>query len=84
MGKKVRFITEVQKAFDKITDGVRDLNEIAYLCEEEGFRNKLIAYVAQYAHLNYDMSTYLIMKVVEAVKADKDEDDFNKLMESLE
>ena len=85
MGKKVQFISKIQEAFNLITNGVGDLNELAYFCEhDDELRDKLLAYVVQYAKLNYDLSTYLIIKLTEAIPDDKDSDDFDNLMKDFE
>lgn len=83
MGKKVHFISKIQQALDTITNGTAELNDLAYACEDKELQDILFAYVAQYAHLNYTISVMLIEKLMKAVRDDKDEDDFNKLMEGL-
>jgi len=84
MGKKVNYIAQIQKAFELISNGVTDLQELAYACEDEKLRNGLIDYVVQYAHLNYDMSCYLIEELIRAVQDDRDEDDFKNLMKDFD
>lgn len=83
MGKKVNYISDIQKALNLITNGVRELQELSYYCKDEGFKAMLFEYILRYAQINYDFSSYLIMKLIEAVKYDKEENEFNDLMKGF-
>jgi len=74
----------VQKALELITQGTMDLQELIDKSYEEGFKFKLNDYVMLYAKLNYDFSSYLIMKITEAYYKDKDDKEFDDLMKGLE
>jgi hypothetical protein len=81
---RITYIKELQKALELFSEGANVLDEVMLKCYDKGFQAKLNDYIMIYAKLNYDFSTYLIMKLCEAYKYDKDNAEFKAIMKQLE
>jgi hypothetical protein len=81
---RIDFIKELQKALELFSEGTRILDEAILKCYDRGFQAKLNDYIMIYARMNYDFSTYLIMKLTEAYVYDKDDAEFKAIMKQLE
>jgi len=84
MKKRIDYIKKLQKALDLFSDGARVLDESILKCYDKGFQSKLNEYIVMYAKLNYDFSTYLIMKLTEAYIFDRDNEEFKAIISQLE
>lgn len=81
---RIDYIKELQKVLETFSDGAGLLNETVDKCTDVGFRAKLNDYLTIYAKMNYDFSTYLIMKLTEAYLKDKDDAEFQRIIKQLE
>jgi hypothetical protein len=81
---RIAYIKELQKALELFSDGARVLDEAILKCYDKGFQAKLNDYITIYANMNYDFSSYLIIKLTEAYKYDKDDAEFKAIMKQLE
>jgi hypothetical protein len=81
---RMDYIKELQKAIELISEGTGKLDEATSKCSETGFRLMLNDYLMAYAKLNYDFSTYLIMKLTESYIKDKDDAEFKRIIKQLE
>lgn len=81
---RISYIKELQKALELFSEGAKVLDEAILKCYEKGFQAKLNDYITVYAKMNYDFSTYLIMKLTEAYKYDKDDAEFKAIIKQLE
>lgn len=81
---RISYIKELQKALELFSEGASILDEAILKCYDKGFQAKLNDYITIYARMNYDFSTYLIMKLTEAYKYDKDDAEFKSIMKQLE
>jgi len=81
---RITYIREVQKALELFSEGAKTLEETLLKCYDTGFQVTLNDYLLMYAKLNYDFSTYLLFKLVEAYSKDKDDTAFNDIMKQLE
>ena len=84
MKSRIEYIKELQKALELFSDGVRILDESILKCYDKGFQAKLNEYISIYARLNYDFSTYMIMKLSEAYIFDRDNEEFKAIIKQLE
>jgi len=84
MKKRIDYIKKLDKALELFSSGTRILHESILKCYDRGFQAKLNEYISMYAKLNYDLSTYLIMKLTEAYIFDKDNEEFKAIMKQLE
>jgi hypothetical protein len=84
MNKRIDYIKTLQKALELFSDGTRILDEAILKCYDKGFQAKLNEYISMYARLNYDFSTYMIMKLSEAYIFDRDNEEFKAIMKQLE
>jgi hypothetical protein len=78
------YIKEIQKALEVFSNGAELLNEAIDKCEDIGFRFILNDYLMIYAKVNYEFSTYLIMKLTEAYTKDRDDAEFKRIIKQLE
>jgi hypothetical protein len=81
---RIKYIKELQKALELFSEGARVLDEAILKCYDKGFQAKLNDYIMIYARMNYDFSTYLMMKLCEAYKYDKDDAEFKAIIKQLE
>jgi len=81
---RITYIKELQKALELFSEGATVLDEVMLKCYDTGFQAKLNDYIMIYAKLNYDFSTYLIMKLCEAYLKDKDDAEFQRIIKQLE
>ena len=84
MKKRIDYIKKLDKALESFSNGTRILDEAILKCYDRGFQAKLNEYISMYAKLNYDLSTYLIMKLSEAYIFDRDNEEFKAIMKQLE
>jgi len=83
MNSRIDYIKELQKALELFSEGARILDESILKCYDKGFQAKLNEYIMMYAKLNYDFSSYLIMKLTEAYIYDNDSAEFEAIMKQL-